>query len=458
MKKLIAAILCLTLCLGGVALAAVEGPIFEASSIYTLTYNGEQDVLKYTNYKNGYGMVSVEGEKLSEDKFGALNECGHGYFEAINENGLDTHGLVDSTGAELIPFNYSAFQAYSDQWVGAVIVAPTDDEKGDYGAGFFGGGDQYNIDHVDMWYLPEQKLAGTLSREQFSQGRAVGGGEYLLVEDREGKLTMYNAAFEAVDHLFEDYDDTEIDIVQPSKLEAAKLVSRVTGEAVSEDLPDGVNDVYRAEGYLTLRKRVDDENRCALIRSDGEMLTDYVLGTVDRIIRDRYVISCVYDREKSATLYGVYDLEQGAQIIPFGYDQFFYAGNLTGLNGYFPVKLDGKVGFVNVEGAVTCPIEYANDNVDKQLGCSFIYKEGGRLTLVAGDGVVTDLTALGVEDTCYGQDGSDGQYIGVKNADGKYGIMDWHGNTIVDFVMNGMPYIYRDGYMSFDGGIYHIAP
>ena len=458
MKKLMAAILCLALCLSGAALAAVEGPIFEAKGISTLIYKSEPNLLKYTNYKNGYGIVSLEGEQLSEDAFGALNECGHDYFEAINENGLDTHGLVDMTGAELIPFNYSAFQVYSDQWVGAVVVAPTDDEKGDYGSGFFGGGDQYNIDHVDMWYLPEKKLAGTLSREQFRDGRAVGGGEYLLVQDREDKLTMYNAAFEAVDHLFESLDDFDIGLVQPSKLEAQKLVNRVTGETVSEDLPDAVETIYRGEGYATLRKRVDDENRYALINASGEMLTDYVLGSVDRVIRDRYVISYIYDREKSATLYGVYDLEQGKQIIPFDYEQFFYAGDLTGLNGYFPVKLDGKVGFVNAEGTVTCPIEYAKDNVDKQLGCSFIYKEGGQLTLVAGDGAVTDLTALGVEDTVYGQDGSDGQYIGVKNADGKYGVIDWHGQSVVDFVLDGMPNIYRDGYMVIDGGIYHIVP
>lgn len=457
MKKLIAAILCLMLCLGGAALAAVEGPIFEAKGISTLVYNGTPDLLKYTNYKNGYGIVSVEGEQLSEDIFGALNECGHDYFEAINENGLDTHGLVDRTGAELIPFSYSAFQVYSDQWVGAVIVSPTDDEKGDYGSGFFGGGDQYNIDHVDMWYLPEKKVAGTLSREQFKDGRAVGGGEYLLVEDREGGLTLYNAAFETVDHLFESLDDPEVGLVRPSKLEAEKLVNRVTGEVVSEDLPDAVETVYRSEGYAALRKRIDDENRCALIRDNGEMLTDYVLGSVDRVIRDRYVISYIYDREKSATLYGVYDLEQGAQVIPYAYEQFFYVDDQTGLNGYFQVKLDGKVGFVNAEGAVTCPIEYAKDNVDKQLGCSFIYKEGGKLTLVAGDGVVTDLSAMGVEDTCYGQDGSDGQYIGVKNADGKYGVIDWHGNSVVDFVLDGMPNIYRDGYLVVDGGIYHIA-
>lgn len=458
MKRLIAAILCVMLCLGGTSLAEVEGPIFEASGIYTLTYNGDPDILKYTNYRNGYGMVSVEGEKLSEDKFGLLDDCGCGYFEAMNENGLDTHGLVDKTGAEMIPFNYSAFQAYSEKWVGAVILTPTDDENGDYGSGFFGGGDQYNIDHVDMWYIPEKKLAGTLSRDQFKQGRAVGGGEYLLVEDRAGKLTMYNAAFEAVDHLFEDFNDTEFGVIQANKLTAAKLVSRVTGEEVLEETPDGVETIYRSDDYLSLRKRVNDENRYALIRKNGEMLTDYVLGMVDRVVNDRFVISSIFDREKATSLYGVYDLEQGAQIIPFAYNQIMFSGNLTGLNGYFPVKLDGKLGFVNLEGTVTCPIEYANDNVDKQLGCSFIYEEDDKLTLVAGDGVITDLTALGIKDTCYGQDGSDGEYIGVKNADDKYGIIDWHGNTIVDFVMNGMPYIYRDGYLCYDGDIYHIAP
>ena len=461
MKKLLAMILALTLCLGGAALAGSEGPLFEAKYISTLIYNGIPDVLRYTNFKNGEGIVTIQGEKLCEDGFGKLSEVGHGYFEAINQNGLDTHGLVDRNGNEVIPFQYSAFQAYSAQWVGAVSLVETTDEHGDYSGGYFGSGDQYNIDHVDMYYIPEQKMAGTLSREQFQEGRGVGGGEYLLVKDRNGGLTMYNSAFETVDHLFERIDDAELCVYQPDALKAATLNSRVTCEVVSEEVPDRVSTIYDSDDYCAASKSVKvdfkDTQRSALFANDGRQVTDYVLGDVQRVCNGRYVISYIYDSEASKTLYGVYDLEKGAEVFPFAYDQVISDNKLTGLNGYFCVKLDDKLGFVNSEGAVSCPIDYLNDNVDKRMGCCFVYKDGDQLLLVAGDGFVTNLTEKGIESVSYGQTGSDGQFVVVKNAEGKYGVLDWHGNGVVDFVLDSMPNIYQDGYMEYDGAIYHLT-
>ena len=460
MKRIAAWILALALCLSGAALAEAEGPLFEAKSIYGLD-TAETGCLKFTNYKSGYGLVSVEGEQLSEEAFGAVDHAGHGYYEVINENGLETHGLVDSHGGELIPMKYSAFQVYSDQWVGAVVVTPTDDEDGDYGSGFFGGGDQYNIDHVDMWYLPEGKLAGTLTRDQFKEARAVGGGEYVLVKDRSKGLAVYNAAFESVEHLFESFDDAEICIYQPNKLQAAKLVSRVTCQPVSEDLPDSVSTISYRSDLFAICKDVPgpngNERRYALIDPEGKQLTDFVLGSVTRICDDRYVISNIYDRAAGATRYGVYDLEAGKELLPFAYDRIVTIGDQVCLNGYFLVQLDDKEGFVDAENNVTCPFDCNKNNVDKEYGCSFTYRDGDRLMLASADGVVTDLTEKGVADTMYSQDGNDGRFIPVKNADGKYAIFDWHGNVVVDFVLDGLPYLYRDGYMVYDGGIYHLT-
>lgn len=460
MKSLLALMLALALCLSGAALADAEGPLFEARSIYGLDVN-VTDCLKYTNYTNGYGIVSVAGEKLSEEAFGAISHAGHGYFEVINENGLETHGLVDRNGAELIPMHYSAFQVYSDKWVGAVVVTPTDDEDGDYSSGFFGGGEQYNIDHVDLWYLPENKVAGTLTRDQFKDARAVGQGEYVLVKDRSKGLTLYNAAFEAMDHLFESFDDAEIFIYQPNKLQAAKLYSRVTCQPISEDVPEGVETISYTGDYFALRKEVKSltgsERRYALISADGKMLTDYVLGSVTRICDDRYVVSNIYDRETGRTLYGVYDLEAGKDLLPFAYERIRFIGDRIGYNGYFLVQCDDKQGFVDAGGNVTCPMDYNENNVEKDYGCCFTWRDGDRLLLVAADGVVTDLTEKGVVDTVYSQDGNDGRFVPVENADDKYAILDWHGNVIVDFVLEGLPEIYRDGYMVYDGGIYHLT-
>ena len=75
--------------------------------------------------------------------------------------------------------------------------------------------------------------------------------------------------------------------------------------------------------------------------------------------------------------------------------------------------------------------------MDKQLGATFTYKDGEQQLLVAGDGTVTNLTEKGIVDVRYGETGSEGLFVAVKNADGKCGVIDWHGNTVVDFVLGG---------------------
>lgn len=460
MRNIVALLLILALCGCGAAVAEVEGPLFEAKSIYGLDA-AETGCLEFTNYKDGYGILSVEGQVLCAERFGNVSHAGEGYFEVINENGLDTHGLVDSTGAELIPYSYSAFQVYSKEWIGAVSLTPTDDENGDYSSGFFGAGDQYNIDHVDLWYMPESRLAGTLSREQFKEARSVGGGAYLLVRDRSGGLTMYDAAFESAEHLFEDIDDAEIFIYQPNKLQAAKLYSRVSCQAVSEDVPDSVETISYTKAYCGIRKEIQTESgtdrRSALMTSDGRQLTDYVLGSVTRVCEDRYVISNIYNRDSGKTLYGVYDLEADREILPFAYEQIRVNGERIGQNGYFMVIVDDKMGFVDAEGNVTCPIDYLKANVDHEYGCCFTYRDGSTLLLVAADGTVTDLTEKGVKESMYTQEDNDGRFIPVKNADGQYAVFDWHGNAMTDFVLTVTPEIHRDGYMVYVGGIYHLS-
>lgn len=460
MRKLVAMLVVLAICACSAAVAEVEGPLFEAQTVRGLDA-AETGCLEYTNYKDGYGVLSVEGEVLCEERFGYISHAGEGYFEVINENGLDTHGLVDQTGAELIPYSYSAFQIYSKQWVGALTLAPTDDENGDYSSGFFGAGDQYNIDHVDIWYMPEGKSVGTLSREQFKEARSVGGGEYLLVQDRNGGLAMYDTAFESAEHLFEDIDDAELFIYQPNKLQAAKLYSRVSCQSVAEDVPDSVETISYTKDYYGVRKEVQTENgtdrRSALARADGELLTDYVLGSVTRICEDRYVISNIYNRDSGKTLYGVYDLEAGKVLLPFAYEQIRANNGRTCQNGYFLVLVDDRMGFVDAEGNETCPIDYLKANVDHEYGCCFTYRDGETLLLVAADGTVTNLTDKGVKETLYTQDDNDGRFIPAKNADGQYAVFDWHGNAMTDFVLTTSPDIYHDGYMVYDGGVYHLT-
>ncbi|MBE5808871.1 MAG: WG repeat-containing protein [Clostridiales bacterium] len=462
MNRMLAFLLMIALLLSlPIACAEVEGPIFEADGIYEMT-TYESDVFKFTDHANGYGIVSLEGEELCPIQFGYIDWLGSGYFEVVNENGLDTHGVVDRNGTQLIPCKYAAFQVFSEQWIGAILLEPTDDEDGDYGSGFFGGGDQYNITTVDIWYMPEQKAVGTLDRAAFRRARAVNGGEYLLVEDRSDGLTMYNAAFEALDHQFDGFETPEIKYAPDKKLTGNNLVSSITGEDIGADIK-GVEDAsyagYRDRKFIVVYAEAavgfDKARRAALMATDGTLLSGFEFTDVRDVYGDRWAMVSNDDY-----LYGLYDMLEGKLVVPCEYDELYYDyENGVVFNGYVMVLKDGKYGYVDLEGNVTCPLEYASENVDRVLGCSFTYFDGDAAKLVAADGVVTEFASFGAEEINYPEDSSDGTLLVAKNSEGVYGVVDWHGEAITEYVLDdNLPAIYRDGYMEYNGMIYHIVP
>ena len=460
MKKCLALLLALMLCLGTAALAEqVEGPIFESDSLYDIAIVKEGDAFIYTDRRTGKGVVTMDGQRLCDPVFGALSWEGYGYLEAINENGLDTHGLIDMQGNEMIPYKYSAFQVFSENWAGAVVLTPTEDEDADYSSGYFGTGDRYNIDHMDIYRLPEGTQVGTLDRQSFSKARSVGQGEYLLVKDRNDGLTLYNSQFEKVDHLFESFNDPEIVLRQENSMSKMEAFFAATGAKLEGFDAERLSRLDGKEDYIIVRKTVTvnmkKRDAYGLMNNAGEMISKIEMPDIVRLCDGRYVY--VREYRDGVSCNGVYDLEAGKMIVPMEYDDIYYTDDQGCFNGYFLVKKGDKLGYVDTEGNVTCPIEYAKDSIYRKLGACFVVKEGEQLTLVAADGTVTDLSALGARDGFWHEYGADGRYFTAQNDEGKYCIMDWHGNFIVEFDLDSIPEFYRDGYVAYDGSIFHIA-
>lgn len=456
MKKIATLLLALVLALlsCSAALAQTEGPLFESISLNTSSLK-DCDCLIYAT-ASGDGLVTPDGRQITGADYGALFSAGCGYFEFINENGLTTHGLIDSTGAKIIPANYSAFQVYSRQWVGAVVLAMTTDENADYEDWALGDGNRYVVDHVDMWYIPDLKIAGTLDYDSFKQARAVGQGEYLLVSDRSASLSLYDSGFQKLDHGFEYYHDDADFAIRPIDDEHTALFSRITGEKVSDLEVMSVSPINLDDSRYAVLTAYADNFLYGLMNSAGELIMPMSEANVSLVLSDRYVLVSIYD---NAMFYGIYDTQAGRMIVPCEYSEIDYFEEEAGFNGYFQVAKDDMCGFVDLEGNVTCPLVYPKDSVYRAFGCSFITKDenGNPSQLVAGDGTVTDISGLGITDSHPRTPGSDGRYISVSNAEGKSAIIDWHGNLVQDFTLSGLVQVYRDGYFCCDGNLYRVV-
>ena len=120
----------------------------------------------------------------------------------------------------------------------------------------------------------------------------------------------------------------------------------------------------------------------------------------------------------------------GTLAVPCEYDEVYYFGLATIYryvnNGYVCVEKDGKVGFVDTDGQVTCELKYGAAGVT-QHGCSLTVTDlDGSIYIVAADGTQTQ-TDFDEVDEYSGGDGS----LLVVCKDDAYGLVDWHGNEVL---------------------------
>ena len=95
-------------------------------------------------------------------------------------------------------------------------------------------------------------------------------------------------------------------------------------------------------------------------------------------------------------------------------------------NGYVCVEKDGKVGFVDTDGQVTCELKYGAAGVT-QHGCTLTVTDlDGSIYIVAADGTQTQTDFDEVDE----YSGGDGSLLIVSKNDA-YGLVDWHGNEVL---------------------------
>lgn len=416
MKKYLS-ILVMTLILAMTLLPAAHAEtaelLWEGKSLDTLSESAP--AVTVYEYGKGYGLMTLDGQEILPIQYSRItnSKCAEGYYIAVSGEDMNCAALYDQSGKALTDDLYGDIEMLSDKWAVAIKLVVTTDEKYDYWA--FGSSDHYNVDACDVIYVPAGGKIATLTRDQYQSAAAF--GDYLLVLDRTGAVQLYDSQFQPVESDFTATYQDEFHHTDKG-LSRNLIVSRITGETIATGYED-IGDVYSGK-YIA----VEGEEGVGLIDSTGAVLLPCEYEDIDESGNPRYL-----ELEKDG-LIGLYDLETKQIVLPCEYNSFLDPEYETMCyNGYFIVEKDGKFGYANETG-VTCPVEYTEDDV-ALLGSSFVItNEDGTFTLVSADGVTTPLTGIKAVDT--NDNASLGHYIVVQNSEDLWGIVDWHGNVVVE--------------------------
>lgn len=398
MKKLLALLLALCLCLG-LSAAVAEGTLWEVSTL-RLNEAANTFAMRKT-WDDPYYVVDADGNTLSEG-YATLSAMNNG-FEVTNDDGLNVRGFLNGQGQLVMPMQYGDISWISDRWMAGIVLLEATEADYDYKS--IMGDDVYQIERVDVYY--GGTMVGTLNRQEYSKGTAY--GDYLMVWDHNGSLAFYNKAMEK--SAFEaqystEYDqDYRTDVIthcgsnQPAFVPECTLTADEVTQSIWVDF-DGVAKDLQGNVLFDLGSTYDYYDNF-----EGDYLT-----------------------VRLNDLYGVVD-KTGREVLPCEYDDIYidYAGLGLFANGYQMVSKDGKVGFVDVNGNAVSGFNYSADAADTYYP-PFVSLQGL-------DGMYIVISPLGEMTEHYAEvDFERGRPVFcAQDANGAAGVVDLAGNVLIPF-------------------------
>ena len=367
------------------------------------------NLLEMYSEDGGEVLADLDGNVLTEKSYGRVGyDSKYGFLTVIvePEDGVNGVGAVNLSGKEVVPCTYGEIDFENEHWIEAIVLNEATADQYDYQA-LLGDG-YYLIDHVDFYYAGDDgsvTQAGSLARDQYLDSHAY--GNYINIENRsDGSITAYDSTW------------TPVETPEPLKY--------VYDEAPGAD--DQVISFYENGQY-------------GLKDAAGNVILPASFGSIYSFDGD---YAKVVNRLESGEVYGLID-KTVTVVVPVEYediDRAFY-GAATAENdysgyaynnyGYYAVVRDHKLGYVDESGTVTCDFTIAEDNCENN-GASATYTDmGGAMHILAADGTDTDVSQYENVRAMYG---GSGMYYSVTDADYNYGVIDWHGNVIVEVKYN----------------------
>ena len=385
MKKALSLLLALALCLCLTCTALAEVTFTSIATMSDGRFIYDSSLIR-VQQNDGYHVLRIDGTDVTGEAYSSNFTYAYGYVcAALANGGLNSSGVFDEQGNLLVPYQYGVVDILSKDWVVAIKISETSSTDYDYTASS-DNTKHFVIDSVDIYNLTKGACVGTLARDGYKDADDV--YNVINIEDRKGVITSYDADFNALGTVKYSFDDDYATPEYTTYRENGRYgIKDAAGNIVMEPSYSSIDTFYG--GYAT----VYNGEKYGLINDKGELI---VPTQFDRVRRNYY---------------GPYDKETGKD----GYEAA----------GYFYVLSDGKVGFVNMKGEVTCEPKYS-ENIMDVYGASALYTdmENNRHLLAAdGNDVVVDYKSI------QGLEGASGMLFKVYDGNGS-GVIDWHGELV----------------------------
>lgn len=359
-----------------------------------------------------YKLITPDGQDLTGAIYTNIREASNYPFFQVSArssvDGVHDEGLLDLNGNTVIPTEYADIQVFSDRWQAGIKLVPSIADDKDYTFTNYSTDEKsfYKISTVDF-YFDGQKV-GTLNRSEYGDDYASAYGAYICVINRSKEPVFYNSHMEKSPYM----TDSRSEYNSIYKNGKTKVYHNGTGQLAFDPSctlqPDEVEKPYLYDGGI-------------LYGLQGQQIF--------KPAQNYDNISSFKDGYANVSMnrsHGVID-EQGNEVIPVEYDDVSY--NFPVKYGYVGVVKDGKFGYVDLNGNVTCDFTYSNDIVrDHGTFASITNLDGSTIVLSAAVG---ELPEHYKETTFPGYEGC--MAFIAENTNGEQGVVDLYGNTVVPF-------------------------
>lgn len=400
MKKLLCMLLVLAMVFGMSTFASAASAPILLNTFKNVDLITDTNLLRITG-NSGYGLADLNGNMLTGTIYsgftrsGSLITCTRTDLE-----GKNVWGALDLNCQVVIPFQYGDIEVKND-WVIAVVLEDANASTYDYKS--WSGDNYYIIANADIYNLTTGAMM-TLTRDEFHEYYI--SSDIINISNRtDGTVTTYGSDMSVL---------------------ATGGSSLYTDELATPEI-----DTFREDG------------RYGLVAADGTVIMPATYASIYSFTGD-YAIAVSNDQQ------GLID-NQGNTIVAPAYEKIDRSyklptdedGNSIGYValGYVAIVLDGKLGYVDVNGNVTCQ-PTISESVFENNGVSATYEDlESNIHILAADG--TDTVISGYT-RVNAMNNSAGLYYYVANDNYSYGLIDCHGNEV--FACN-----YSDINLSADG-------
>ena len=360
---------------------------------------------------NHYGLIDPQGNAVTEAIYDDMTYYSGSAFWKVrvaSEDGIHGEGLIDDQGNTIIPAQYADITVHSDRWCSAVKLTPSSADDKDYTYTNYSTDQKsfFRIESVDLYY--RGTLVGTLSRSDYG-GYITPRGDYICVQNRAG------------DRIFYDKNLQRSPVETSGSSEYNQV--RVNGKYVY---------VHQGSGQYAFQEG------CTLTEDEVERAWLYDKGVVYGL-QGQVLFKAAQNYDSIQNYQGNYAVvrmnskkgvidRSGKEIIPVEYDDLGNMEDELFRWGYISAVKDGKFGFLDINGNVTCDFVYSKDVVRNYSDFATIKNLDGKyIVLSAAVGELPEhYTSVSLP--------SNGCLAFVaENENRQYSLIDLYGRTIIPF-------------------------